>query len=421
MSDNPLSKPVKRPRIGANGVTDMAEEPKEITVHSSPKQGVDIIRLNQHAIQELKKSMTYGVHYGPPYPGSDKDTLLKPGAEWAQKLFGIKPHFEELDKIIQPNFDDLSKSWVLFRYRCQMIEVASGLIIGEAIGLCHSLEDKHHWRNGKLKCPHCGQETLIISKRNQSVYWCNNYKGGCGKETPKSAPEITSQSVGKTVHSNPMDLANTLDKTAQKRAFVSAVLNATAASSIFAPGDDAIDDIDISDIVDAEFTEVNETPDTSPAEKPADKPEPKQEATEEKPAGLPKAYVDSLVDAIAYMYPDDKDGFHRRGTIKNLFEEGLLAEDTPGYRKLELITEHRAFKDLLMDQAMIYKALTVHLDNGETIDDWRGWYTAQKTMQEAWEACKIYHEEVLSNQVNDTSAPADPPGAPPVPESDVPF
>jgi hypothetical protein len=357
-----------------NQETAITTTPPSIIVETTPHQNVDVILRNQRAIQDLKTSMTYGVHYGPPYKNSKKDTLLKPGAEWTQKLFGIRPQFEVLDRIIEPNFDDLSKSWILFRYRCQMIEVKTNAVVGEAIGSCNSLEDKYHWRNGKLTCPHCGNETLIISKRNSQAYWCNTYNGGCGKETPLNAPEITSQQVGKVPNPNPMDLLNTLDKIAQKRAYVSAVLNATAASSIFAPGDDA-DDIDI---IDVSYTEAPDSS-TPPAEKPVEKP------IAPTPDTPPQLIESRLIDFIGFMYPDDNDKFHRKGTIKALREDKVITPQTSYFDATWQILLRRAFKDYLLDESKVIEALATSAGD-ETIGDIQGWHKRFDDPKAAWEA-----------------------------------
>lgn len=401
-------------RVNIRPEAEPEEEPKALTVHTSPRQDVDIILLNQSAIQQLKKSMTYGVHYGPPYKNSKKDTLLKPGAEWAQKLFGIRPQYEEIEAIIQPNFDDLAKSWISFRYRCQMVEIATGNIVGEAIGTCHSLEDKYHWRNGQLQCPHCGQETLIVSKRNQSVYWCNTYNGGCGKETPKNAPEITSQQIGKVPNANPMDLANTLDKIAQKRAYVSAVLNATAASSIFAPGDDAIDDIDVSDIIEAEYTEAPTSP-TPPTTtpKPESKPEP------EAPTNL-EENIKQIAKWASFMYDHPN---HADNSVKKMFENGELSTEDTITATLWKIFEHRIkSKPYNLTVPEVCEILTKErIANGSNVPVGSLSQYAKDggTRESAWEAVVAYHENANRPPAKAKAETAETP--PPVGENDVPF
>lgn len=229
-------------------------------VVAMPRQDIEIVKEQLNVILNIKTAMLHSVHFGEPYPGSKKETLLKPGAEWLQRQFGMRPRFTGLDERVEPNFDDLAKSWVMFRYRCEMIDIETGQVVGEAIGSCNSLEDKYHWRNGSLQCPHCGKETLMISKRNPNAWWCNTYRGGCGNEYSKTDPAIAGQDTSKTIHPNPLDLLNTIDKMAQKRAMVSAVLNATGASAYFAPGDEAVTDLYDTNVIEGDFTEVPEEP-----------------------------------------------------------------------------------------------------------------------------------------------------------------
>jgi hypothetical protein len=107
-----------------------------------------------------------------------------------------------------------------------------------------------------------------------------------------------------------------------------------------------------------------------------------------------------LIDGIAFMYPDDAEGFHRRGTVKNLLEDGTLAPDMPGYVMIEKILLHRAFKDFILDAPMVWKALTIALDNDETVTGFADWYAAMNAqgvdrleqLPQAWQAVIDYHE-----------------------------
>lgn len=225
---------------------------------AAPKVSQALVLRQANELFHLKRSMKPGIHYGPPYPGSKKETLLKPGAEMVARRFGIRPAYHALEARSEPDFDRPERSFVMYRYSCDVVDIETGTIVGNAIGSCNSMEDKYRWRTTNLACPDCGAEALIISKRNSSEYWCNTYKEGCGHAFPLADPRITSQEPGKVINPNPMDLANTIDKMAQKRAFVSAVILATGASQYFAPGDEAVHDLyiepDDENVIDGEYS-----------------------------------------------------------------------------------------------------------------------------------------------------------------------
>lgn len=242
-------------------------------VVAMPKQDVNSIKVRSNSIIELKQEMVRNIHYGPPYPGSDRDTLLKPGAEWLGVQFGLRPHYLDLDKTIQYNPAHPEQSFILFRYLCEMIDIQTGVIVGEAIGSCNSAEDKFgfRWLPKSDVPPYLSIETLVtksgtliefdfaINKAETAgkfgkpaEYW-QQFKDAIAKGTaiegkrPTARGEAVTWQIGgmlyRVPNANPFDQLNTIDKMAQKRAFLSAILNATGASAYFAPGDDAINDL----------------------------------------------------------------------------------------------------------------------------------------------------------------------------------
>lgn len=235
---------------------------------AAPKVSQALVLRQANELFHLKRSMKFGIHYGPPYPGSKKETLLKPGAEMVARRFGVRPAYHALEARSEPDFDRPERSFVMYRYQCDIVDIETGTIVGSAIGSCNSMEDKYRLRTANLKCPDCGAETLIMTRRSQDEYWCAPNKGGCGHNIPKTDPRVTSQEVGKVVNPNPMDLANTIDKMAQKRSFVSGVILATGASQYFAPGDEAVHDlyIDLDDenVIDGEYTVEDADPQPRP-------------------------------------------------------------------------------------------------------------------------------------------------------------
>lgn len=220
-------------------------ESQSSIVVATPKQATSTLLQQANAILELKRQFKADVHYGPPYPGSKKHTLLKPGAEILSRRFGIYPHYEEMEKILQINPSNLSESVILYVYRCQMIDIATGAIVGEAIGACSSLEDKYRQRKAGRICPECDKESIRRSSYPENIpaekrgWYCKD----CKAKFAADAQVIIGQAEGVTINPNPLNELNTIIKISQKRAMVSAVLVATGASAYFSPGDTEVKDL----------------------------------------------------------------------------------------------------------------------------------------------------------------------------------
>lgn len=197
----------------------------------------------------LKPKVDYGT-----IPGtSEKPTLLKPGAEKLASFFGLRPVFsvnERVDDWTGENHG--SEPFFLRDYKCQLYR--TGELIGEGCGSCNSWESKYRYRNSKRVCPVCGKETIIKGKEQYGGGWlCYAKQGGCGAKFKDNDPQITGQELGKVKNPDIFDQVNTIDKMAQKRALIAAVLIATNASDYFTQ--------DIEDFVDANFSEMNEPAD----------------------------------------------------------------------------------------------------------------------------------------------------------------
>lgn len=281
----------------------MTNNPNAIVV-AIPKQDTTLILRQSDAILELKRRMKPGVHYGPPYPGSTKDTLLKPGAEWLAKRFGLRAHYEELTKRIDIDFDRPERTFILFEYRCLMIDIETDTVVGEAIGSANSREEKYAWRwVSEYDLPPGIDPSRLLSKDGTLVefdfavrkaetsgkygkpaeYW-KAFQDAVEdrtaviiqKEDSKGVKRPAYQIGGRIYrmsHENPLDLLNTLSKMAQKRSNVSSTMAATGASSYFAPGDDEVKDIYITaddlDVVDAVLVAEVVDEDSKPASEPS--------------------------------------------------------------------------------------------------------------------------------------------------------
>jgi hypothetical protein len=177
-------------------------------------------------IQEaMKVAMKDGEHFGV-IPGTEKPTLLKPGAEKLCLLFRLDPEYESMER------------WEGEHYTvtaiCRLFHIPTGNRVASGQGLCSTKETKYAYRNAKRVCPACGAEQIIKGQEKYGGGWvCWKKKGGCGAKYQDDDPAIESQEAGQKPNENLPDTYNTVLKMACKRALVAAVLNGTAASDIF--------------------------------------------------------------------------------------------------------------------------------------------------------------------------------------------
>lgn len=155
-------------------------------------------------------------------PGcGDKPALLKPGAEKISDALGLYPDYEELDKIQ----DFVNRIW-FYRYRCRLRQRGSDAVMSTGIGSCNSEAAKYKFRDGQRLCPECGKAAIIKGKAEYGGgFLCFWKKGGCGEKFGDNDKRITEQQTGQVENPDIASIVNTVDKMAQKSAFVAACLN----------------------------------------------------------------------------------------------------------------------------------------------------------------------------------------------------
>lgn len=187
---------------------------------------LDVIRQAQASA--MVKDTDYGV-----IPGTDKPTLLKPGAEKLGVLFQLDVQLTN-DKVWGPG------EHLTVISRATVFHAPTGARLGFGEGLCTTREKKYGKRAAKRRCPECQAEQLNRSKfpprDNPSAdpgWYCFAKVGGCGAQFDADDQRITGQTVGEIENPDLPDLWNTVVKMAEKRARVDAVLAVTGASALF--------------------------------------------------------------------------------------------------------------------------------------------------------------------------------------------
>lgn len=186
----------------------------------------DLIAQAQKVQAIAEQAMVEGDHYGT-IPGTDKPTLLKPGAEKLCLTFRLDPEYEARETFHDDGHYTVTST-------CTLYFIPTGTRVASGMGSCSTRESKYAYRNANRVCPSCGGEAIIKGKREYGGGWlCWKKRSGCGAKYDDGDQAIESQEAGRVPNPDLGDLFNTVLKMANKRALVAAVLNGTAASDIF--------------------------------------------------------------------------------------------------------------------------------------------------------------------------------------------
>ncbi|HEY0078446.1 MAG TPA: hypothetical protein VGB73_07345 [Pyrinomonadaceae bacterium] len=184
--------------------------------------------ITEFVSRVLRRDVDYGM-----IPGTEKLTLLKPGAEKLTTFFGLSTRFQLLERIEDWTGEEHNcEPFFYYLYRCQLYR--GDLLVAEADGSCNSREAKYRYREAQRICPDCGQSAIIKGKEEYGGGWlCFKKKGGCGAKFPVGDVSIENQQVGRVPNPEIADQVNTIQKMSQKRALIAATLLAVNASEFF--------------------------------------------------------------------------------------------------------------------------------------------------------------------------------------------
>lgn len=243
----------------------------------------------------VKQHMIEGTDFGK-IPGTDKPSLLKPGAEKLTDLFRCTPKFTLIK-----DEEDFERGFFNYKFRVRIVSRDSGEVLAEGFGSANSREGRYRWRNAQPKCPACGKETLNRSK-HKAEFYCWAKKGGCGATFPLTDKRVTEQAAGKVENDDIATLANTILKMAKKRALVDGAIALARCSDMFTQD---VEDFEHPVEESAAPQPSAEKPAPASAPKPGPSPAPAQAEAKPTPPPAPKApapgeppEVDKLAIAI---------------------------------------------------------------------------------------------------------------------------
>ena len=185
-----------------------AHEPRALALDRGANLATSEVIARTHQIREvMEKVMKKDVHYGV-IPGTQKPTMYQPGADVLAVTFRIAPKVDHIE--------DLSTGdSVRYRVRVQGVHQITGELLAEGVGECSSDEEKYRWRR-----PVVDDEWKETPEDRRREKWAKGQGGKAYKQ--------------KQIRTSPADVANTVLKMAVKRAKIAMILNATAASDVFA-------------------------------------------------------------------------------------------------------------------------------------------------------------------------------------------
>lgn len=249
-------------------------------------------------------------------PGVSKPSLFKPWAEKLRLVYGLQVFIEKTGETL-----DIDRDFYDVNYMAT-VKDKNGLVLGMCEWSCNTMEDRYNfssWKDSSKPTKDWKQDDLEIERLKAE---------GLGKRKRGNSGWIWQQR--EQVKSWKLTHKNTIQKMAQKRAYVGAILNATWASEFYTQ------DVEDMNIGNAEIIEVKEeknqisTP-TSTAPK-TEKPwlnDPQLEELSKKPNFiLSFASSQALIDDLLKTYSIS---FDMRGKLWELYTEKKLEKDEADY------------------------------------------------------------------------------------------
>lgn len=164
-------------------------------------------------------------------PGTDKPTLLKPGAEKLCEFYGYSPVMKQVDETV-----DRDTGYYRARVTVALVHRRTGVVVAEGVGEANTMEGRYRWRwTPDFKLP---------KGMDVNGLYCEQRKAKTGKMF----------TMYRLPNEDPWTLWNTVLKMAKKRGLIDATLSATRSSGIFTQDtEDLADWIDGGQVIEAEY------------------------------------------------------------------------------------------------------------------------------------------------------------------------
>lgn len=189
-----------------NEVAILERAPEMITTIEDAKERYN--NLQKFVKYVMKEHSDYGI-----VPGTEKPTLLKPGAEKLANIYGLYSELYLVEKV-----EDWDKPFFNYIFKTILFNQRTGTKVAEGIGSCNSYETKYRYRwafESDLSAEQKDDKENLKTKEFYSKKQGRNFK------------------MFRTLNDDIFSQVNTIQKMAAKRSYVDAVLKATRTSDFF--------------------------------------------------------------------------------------------------------------------------------------------------------------------------------------------
>lgn len=189
----------------------------------APASPEHVLQRRKAMTEIVKKALEENKHYGI-IPGTEKPTLLKPGAEILANMFALRSEFK-----VQR--DDLPGGHREYHITCTLTHGSE--VVSEGLGSCSTMEKKYRWRYGDPE-----PTDLPIPPKYWDVWKADKSRAQGmlpnGHRVTKIDGVWRVAKNGEQVENpNIADCYNTCLKIAKKRAYIDGIITATAGSEYF--------------------------------------------------------------------------------------------------------------------------------------------------------------------------------------------
>jgi len=189
-----------------NEIAILERGPEMITTIEDAKERLGTLQRFVKLV--MKEGSDYGV-----VPGTEKPTLLKPGAEKLANIYGLYSEIHLIERL-----EDWDKPFFNYLFKTITFSMRTGIKVSEGVGSCNSYENKYRYRwvfESDLSAEDKADKDNLKKKEFYSKNQGRNY------------------TMYRVLNDDIFSQVNTMQKMAAKRSYVDAVLKATRTSDFF--------------------------------------------------------------------------------------------------------------------------------------------------------------------------------------------